>query len=246
MGTRNRAFAVFHRVVLDQRSAIDHQAIAGGNLFSHAGNVLADCHLFKKRIRYDSSPFDISMETWDLSAKWPEKFGGCTLKVRELKPNLMSLVVENKDGNSSQLGKDKTVRASWLETIPSPPERWTAKSNEKSNEIRDHRSLIVECEYPMWKVANILWKLKRGGSLVEDATVYIDCALKVTEVPHYQWSQQFVYYFLHYGKFIRLLRFDRAGLVVSGNVDIRKISTLLAIGVRKQPSNPTSRKYHNI
>lgn len=179
MGTRNRAFAVFRRVVLDQRFAIDHQAIAGGNLYSHAGNVLADCQLFQETHPIWVSTFDISMETWDPSAKWPEKFGGCTLKVRELKPNLTSLVAGNKDGNSSQLGKDKTVRASWLETIPSPPERWTAKSNEKSNEIRDHRSLIVECEYPMWKVANILWKLKRGGSLVEDATVYIDCALKV-------------------------------------------------------------------
>lgn len=36
------------------------------------------------------------METWDPSAKWAKKSGGCTPKGRELKPDLISLVVEKK------------------------------------------------------------------------------------------------------------------------------------------------------
>lgn len=42
----------------------------------------------------------IPMETWDQSAKWLEKLGRYTLKSRELKPDLMSLVAENNDGKA--------------------------------------------------------------------------------------------------------------------------------------------------
>lgn len=45
-------------------------------------------------------------------------------------------------------------------------------------------------------------------------------------------------YFLQYGKFMRLLRFDRASLAVSEIVDIKKVSLLLAVGILKK--NPTS------
>lgn len=72
----------------------------------------------------------------------------------------------------------------------------------------------------MWEIADTLWELKRGDSLIEDAKVYLDCALKSSEALRYQWSRRFIYYFLHCGKFMRLLRFDRAGLVASKKVDI--------------------------
>ncbi len=154
----------------------------------------------------------IPLETWDQSAKWLEKLGRYTLKSRKLKPDLMSLVAENNDGSSHQLGKDNIVRASRPETIWPPPERWIAKSNEKSNGMRDHQFPIVECKYPVWEVADIFWDLKRSESLIGDVPVYLDCALKATEVLRYQWSRQFIYYFLQCGKFMRLLRLDRAGL----------------------------------
>lgn len=57
MGIRNCFFAVFCRDVLKQRSAIDRQAIGSGNLLSHVGDVLTDCHLFEKRIRHDPDTF---------------------------------------------------------------------------------------------------------------------------------------------------------------------------------------------
>lgn len=162
----------------------------------------------------------IPMETWDPSAKWVKKFGGCTPKGRELKPDLMSLAVEKKFDSSPQLGKQKIIRPSRPETISPPPVTWTAKFNEESNEMEDCQFPIVECKYPVWEIADILWELKRGDSLIEDAKVYLDCALKATEVLRYQWSRQFIYYFLHCGKFMRLLRFDRAGLIASRKVDI--------------------------
>lgn len=53
------------------------------------------------------------------------------------------------------------------------------------------------------------------------------------------WSWKFIYYFLHCGKFMRLMRFDRAGLIVSMNVDITLepeefLRCLLHIGVLKE------------
>ncbi len=126
----------------------------------------------------------------------------------------MSLVVENENGGLPQLGMNKFVRASRPENKLPPPEKWTP------NEMRDDQFPIVECKNPTWEVANILWELERSESLIEDATTYLDCALKATEVLRYQWSRRFMYYFLHCGKFMRLLRFNRAGLVASGKVDI--------------------------
>ena len=162
----------------------------------------------------------IPMETWDPSANWAKKSGGCTPKGRELKPDLMSLVVEKRFDSSPQLGKHQIFRANRPETISPPPVTWTAKSNAESNEMQDHQFPIVECKYPVWEIADTLWELKRGNSLIEDAKVYLDCALKATEVLRYQWSRRFIYFFLHCGKFMRLLRFDRAGLVASRKVDI--------------------------
>ena len=162
----------------------------------------------------------IPMETWDPLAEWAQRTGGCTPKGRELKPDLMSIVVEKKFDNSPRLGKHKIFRASQPETISPPPMTWTAKSNEASNEMQDHQFPMVTCKYPVWEIADSLWELKRGDSLIEDAKVYLDCALKATEVLRYQWSRQFICYFLHCGKFMRLLRFDRAGLVASKKVDI--------------------------
>ena len=162
----------------------------------------------------------IPMETWDPSSEWAKKSGGYTPKGRELKVDLMSLVVEKKFDTSPQLGKHKIFRASQPETISPPPMTWTAKSNEASNEMQDHQFPMVTCKYPVWEIADSLWELKRGDSLIEDAKVYLDCALKATEVLRYQWSRQFIFYFLHCGKFMRLLRFDRAGLVASRKVDI--------------------------
>lgn len=128
----------------------------------------------------------IPMETWGPSANWAKKSGECTPKGRELTADLMSLVVGKGFDSSSQLGKHQIFRASRPETMSPPPVAWTAKSNAESNEIQDHRFPIVECKYPVWEIVDTLWELKRGNSLIEDAKVYLDCALKATEVLRYQ------------------------------------------------------------
>lgn len=81
-------------------------------------------------------------------------------------------------------------------------------------------SPIVEYKYSRWEVAHILWELKRSEFFTEEATVYLDCALKATEVLRYQWSRRFIYYFLHCRKFMRLLSFNPAGLFMSERVNI--------------------------
>lgn len=86
--------------------------------------------------------------------------------------------------------------------------------------MQDHQFPIIECKYSVWEITNTLWELKRDNSLIEDAKVYLDYAFKATKMLYYQENRRFIYYFLHCKKFIRLLRFDRAGLVVSRKVDI--------------------------
>lgn len=161
-----------------------------------------------------------SMESWDQSAKWLGGSGGFTTKSRELRPDLMTIVVEKKDGSVPELGKDNIVYASRPETISPPPESWIIKSNEKSNKMRDHQSLTVECKNPVWEIVDIVFKLTRCESLMNKATIYLDCALNAAEVLRYQWSRRYTYYFLLCGKFMRLMRFDRAGLVLSEYLDM--------------------------
>lgn len=53
LSIRNRFFAVLRRDLLGEISTADRQAITRGNLFSHAGDALADALLFEKTIRSD-------------------------------------------------------------------------------------------------------------------------------------------------------------------------------------------------
>lgn len=195
----------------------------------------------------------IPIETWDPSAEWAKKSGRCTPRGKELKPDLMSLVVEKKLDSSPQLGKNNIFRASQPETISPPPVTWTAKSKEESNEMQDHQFPIVECKYLVWEIADLLWELKRGDTLIEDAKVYLDCALKASEALRYQWSRRYIYYFLHCGKCMRLMRFDRAGLVASNKFDITSepnlfLHCLLAVFSSKPASFGTlaPKKYHAV
>src|SRR5436309_8100371 len=66
------------------------------------------------------------------------------------------------------------------------------------------------------------WECKRNEALIDNAEVILDCALKAAEVLRYQWSRRFVYCFLHCGTKMRLLQFDRSGLLASEMVDVVK------------------------
>lgn len=56
---RNRFVSMFRRDRMNQRSAVDRQAITAENLFSHAGDVLADALLYEKNMRIDQSTFTL-------------------------------------------------------------------------------------------------------------------------------------------------------------------------------------------
>lgn len=52
-------FAVFRRDTLNQRSAVDREASAEGNLLSHVGDVIVDACLFRNGIHHDTTAFQL-------------------------------------------------------------------------------------------------------------------------------------------------------------------------------------------
>jgi len=64
---------------------------------------------------------DQPMRTWNADAKWLNGDYGSTERRKELKPDLMSAVVENVDGRHPRKAKPSRVRFAKLETILPPP-----------------------------------------------------------------------------------------------------------------------------
>lgn len=48
--------------------------------------------------------------------------------------------------------------------------------------MQDHKVPIVECKYPVWEIADTFWELKQGDFYIENVELYLDWALKATEV----------------------------------------------------------------
>src|SRR2546421_12241529 len=88
--------------------------------------------------------------------------------------------------------------------------------------ILDDRYVFSHCDMkdPVWESLELFWECKRNEGLIDDAEVILDCTLKATETLRYQWSRRFVYCFLHCGTKMRLLQFDRSGLLASEVVDV--------------------------
>ncbi|RMD39158.1 hypothetical protein DV735_g5971, partial [Chaetothyriales sp. CBS 134920] len=92
----------------------------------------------------------------------------------------------------------------------------------------------VELKTPVWQCLDVFWECKRNPDALNDAKVYIDCALKAAEALRYQWSRRFILCFLHCGTMMRILHFDRSGLMASEPIDI---TAKPAIFVRKDPDD---------
>jgi serine/threonine protein kinase len=147
------------------------------------------------------------MTTWNAKAGWLRGNSASTEKRKELKPDLMTMVVEDVDPES--------VRLAIPQTILPPPDDWECTT------MDDTSSPIVECKEPVWECLDLFWECKRNSRELRNAEVYVDCALKAAEALRYQWSRRFVYCFLHCGSMMRLLHFDRSGLVASEPLDIK-------------------------
>jgi len=133
-----------------------------------------------------------------------------TLRQKELKPDLMSIVVDLPEKRSK-----KYVKPARPQTILPPPPKWNPPP------IDDTDSPIVECKEPEWECLDLFWECKRNSLALGNADIYIDCALKASEALRYQWSRRYIYCFLHCGTKMELLHFDRSGLVVSEPLDIK-------------------------
>ena len=172
------------------------------------------------------------MQTWNTKAKWLRGNSGSTARQKELKPNLMSIVVEDVEEPRPRKVRPKYVQPAKPQTILPPPEDW------KPEQLDDKNFPIVACTKPVWECLDLFWECKRNSQALKDAGVYIICALKAAEALRYQWSRRYVYCFLHCGTMMQLLHFDRSGLMASQPLDI-KIDTatfvrcLLAVFLHK-------------
>jgi hypothetical protein len=157
-----------------------------------------------------------SMKTWNAEAKWLTGNHGSTERQKELKPDFMTIVVEDAERRLPRKAQRKFVQLAKPQTILPPPVDW------KPEQIDDEHCPVVECKEPVWECLDIFWELKRNSQAMTDAKVYIDCALKAAEALRCQWSRRYIYCFLHCGSMMRLLHFDRSGLMASERLDITK------------------------
>jgi hypothetical protein len=148
------------------------------------------------------------MTTWNTNAGWLRGNSGSTTPQKELKPDFMTVVVEDAEPTLVRLAKPQTI-------LP-PPDDW------KPLPMDDKFAPMVECQNPVWECLDLFWECKRNSRERRNAEVYFNCALKAAEALRYQWSRRYIYCFLHCGSMMQLLHFDRSGLVASEALDIEK------------------------
>jgi len=157
---------------------------------------------------------DYPMKTWNTKAKWLKGNYGSTARQKELKPDLMSTVVDVEEERPRE-ARTRYVRFAKPQTILPPPNDW------QSVLMKDESFPIVECKEPVWECLDLFWECKRNSQRLKNAEVYIDCALKAAEALRYQWSRRYIYCFLYCGTMMQLLHFDCSGLVASKPLDIK-------------------------
>ncbi|XTI89225.1 hypothetical protein V2W45_1401204 [Cenococcum geophilum] len=141
---------------------------------------------------------------------------------KELKPDLITIVVKNTESQRPRETQPKFVRLAKPQTILPPPNSW------KPAPMDNKYFPIVECREP---------ECKRNSQDLKNAKVYLNCALKAAEALRYQWSRRYVYCFLHCGSIIQLLHFDRSGLIASELLDIQ-IDTANRLGYPARKEAP--------
>jgi hypothetical protein len=152
------------------------------------------------------------MKTWDTKARWLRGNSGST---ERSKPVFMTIVVEDAEPRLPRNTQAKFVRPAKPQTILPPPDDW------KPERLNDEHCPVVESKEPIWECLELFWECRRNSQAMTEATVFIDCALKGAEALRYQWSRRYVYCFLHCGIIMRLLHFDRSGLMASEVLDIK-------------------------
>jgi Fungal protein kinase len=156
------------------------------------------------------------MKTWNAKARWLRGNYGSTNRQKELKPNFMTIIVEDAESQLPRGTQRKLIQVAKPQTILPPPDDW------KPEQMDDKYCPMVECREPVWECLDLFWELHFNSQALTDAKVYIDCALKAAEALRYQWSRRYIYCFLHCGSMMQLVHFDRSGLMASEILDIKR------------------------
>jgi hypothetical protein len=119
------------------------------------------------------------MKTWNTEARWLRGNYGSTNRQKELKPDFMTIVVEDAEPQPSHETQRKLVQLAKPQTILPPPDDW------KPEPMDDKNCPMVECKELVWECLDLFWELKRNSQALTDPKVYIDCALKAAEVLRY-------------------------------------------------------------
>jgi hypothetical protein len=106
------------------------------------------------------------MKTWNAKARWLRGNYGSTNRQKELKPDFMTIVVEDAEPQLPRGTRRKLIQLAKPQTILPPPDDW------KPEQMDDKYCPMVECKEPVWY---------SGNCPLADAKVYIDCALKAAE-----------------------------------------------------------------
>lgn len=136
------------------------------------------------------------MTTWNTKTGWLKGDCDTTERQKELKPDLMTIVVENIEQKVSRKAQTKSVQLTKPQMILPPPDNW------KPEQMDNKYFPLVGCKNPVWECLDLFWELKRNSDALNNAEVYIDCVLKATEALYYQWSRRYIYCFLHCGSMI--------------------------------------------
>jgi hypothetical protein len=136
-----------------------------------------------------------SMKTWNTKAKWLQGHYGSTARQKELKLDLMRMVVE--DVEEQRPGKARRVKARSKFVRPAKPQTILPPPNDWKPTLMDKCFPIVECKEPVWEYLDLFWECKRNSQALNHAKVYIDCALKAAEALRYQWSRRYICCVLH-------------------------------------------------
>ncbi|KAN0076168.1 hypothetical protein V8E54_006310 [Elaphomyces granulatus] len=166
----------------------------------------------EEKSRRISHQGNFQMSTCNPQAAWLK--GYAPGPNRELKPDFMILHVKTEHAKNPREAHQRQVRPILPQTILPPPSTWEPKLMEDSS------FPTVICKDPVWECLELFWECKRNEDLIDDAEVILDCTLKATEALRYQWSRRFVYCFLHCGTKMKLLQFDRSGLLASEAVNL--------------------------
>ncbi|KAI9762289.1 MAG: hypothetical protein M1840_001433 [Geoglossum simile] len=90
-------------------------------------------------------------------------------------------------------------------------------------------SVIINTGLFAWEDVQLIWELKPSSDHINSHAVLSDLIHKATEILHAQWHRCFVLAFLVCGADMKMIWFDRSGVLVGSTIDIREGGGILMV-----------------